>query len=175
MIYSPQRAQRKTGTKRTKRTTQPKTHLCMKQRRKEGAPEVNCEAGRLEGGGVWAAGRLGDLGEGAIYDLVDSVDRFLLARAATKNENLGDEVILRVVGGVREMRSRFAFGNHFRDAHGLTTTAANDSTEVLRGDGGGRHRQSSLDKTGEDEVRELYKKPGKFVYHRITWEVEERK
>ena len=80
----------------------------MKQRRKDGAPDVNCEAGRSEGGGIWAAG-LGNLGEGAIYDLVDGVDRFLLARAATKNENLGDEVILRVVGGVREMRRGFPF------------------------------------------------------------------
>jgi hypothetical protein len=91
---------------------------------------------------------LGNLGEGTIDDLIEGVDRFLLARAATKHENLGDEMILRVVGGVREMRRGFPFRNHFWDAHGLTTTTAKDSTEVLSGYGGGRHRQSSLDKTG---------------------------
>ena len=80
------------------------------------------------------------MGEGTIYDLVEGVDGFLLAGAATKNENLGDEVVLIVVRVVREMRGGIPSGNHFRDTNRLTATAAEDSTEVLRGDGGGRHR-----------------------------------
>jgi hypothetical protein len=70
----------------------------------------------------------------------------VLTSAATKNEDLGDEVILHIVRGVGEMRSRLPLRDHFWDAHGLSATAAKDSTEVLSGDGGGRHRQNSLDK-----------------------------
>jgi hypothetical protein len=91
---------------------------------------------------------LGDLGEGTIDDLIDGVDGFLLTRTATKNEYLRDEMVLRVVRPVGEMRGRFPLRNHFWDAYRLSATAAKDSTKVLRGDGGGRHRQSSLDKTG---------------------------
>ena len=50
-----------------------------------------------------------NLGEGAVNDLVECVDGFFLARTATENEDLGDEVILGVVGGVREMRGGFPF------------------------------------------------------------------
>jgi hypothetical protein len=63
----------------------------------------------LEGGGVGAAGWRRRLGEGAIDDLIEGVDGFLLARTATKNEDLGDEVILGVVGGVWAVRGGFPF------------------------------------------------------------------
>jgi hypothetical protein len=100
---------------------------------------------QLQGGGFCAAGR-GDLGEGAVDNLIDGVDRFLLAGAATENEYLRYEVILRVVRVVRVMRRGLPLRNHFWDAYRLSTTTAKDSSEVLSGNGGCRHRQNSLDK-----------------------------
>jgi hypothetical protein len=66
------------------------------------------------------------LGEGAVDNLIDGVDRFLLAGAATKNEYLRDEVILRVVRIVAEMRRGLPLRNHFWDAYWLAATAAAD-------------------------------------------------
>jgi hypothetical protein len=99
----------------------------------------------LEGRGFCAA-RWGNLGERTIDDLIDGVDRFLLTCATPKNKYLRDEVILRILRVVRKMRRGFPLRNHFWDAHGLSTAAAKDSSEVLSGNGGGRHRQNSLDK-----------------------------
>lgn len=79
------------------------------------------------------------MGEGAIDDLIDCVDRFFLTSAATKNENLGDEVILHIVGIVGKMGRGLSLRNQVRDAHRLSTAAAEDSPEMLSG-GGGRHR-----------------------------------
>ena len=55
-----------------------------------------------QGGSFCAAGR-GNVGKGAVDNLIDGVDRFFLTGPATKNENLGDEVILHIVGIVGEM------------------------------------------------------------------------
>jgi hypothetical protein len=79
------------------------------------------------------------VGEGAIDDLIDCVDRFFLTSAATKNENLGDEVILHIAGIVGKLGGGLSLRNQVRDAHGLSATAAEDSPEMLSG-GGGRHQ-----------------------------------
>jgi hypothetical protein len=57
---------------------------------------------QLERGGFCAA-RWGDLREGTIDNLIEGVDRFLLTSAATKHEDLGHEVILRILRVLRMM------------------------------------------------------------------------
>ena len=99
----------------------------------------------LERGGFCAA-RRGDLREGTINDLIEGVDRFLLTSAATKHEDLRHEVILRILRAPRMMCLGLPLRNHLWNAHGLSATAAKDSSEVLSGNGGGRHRLNSLDK-----------------------------
>ncbi|HEY1469417.1 MAG TPA: hypothetical protein VGF61_10260 [Candidatus Acidoferrum sp.] len=86
------------------------------------------------------------MGEGTVDNLIDGVDRFFLTSAATKHEDLGDKVILRIFRVVGKMGRRFPLGDHFWDTHWLSATTAKDSTELLSGNGGGRHRQNSLDK-----------------------------
>ena len=56
----------------------------------------------LERGG-FGAPRRGDLREGTIDNLIEGVDRFLLTSAATKHEDLGHEVILRIPRVLRMM------------------------------------------------------------------------
>jgi glutamate/tyrosine decarboxylase-like PLP-dependent enzyme len=57
---------------------------------------------QLERGGFGAT-RRGDLREGTIDNLIEGVDRFLLTSAATKHEDLGHEVILRIPRVLRMM------------------------------------------------------------------------
>jgi hypothetical protein len=64
------------------------------------------------------------LRERTIDNLVDSVDRFPLARTATKNENAGDEVELRVIPIVMTVILAVLAQNNVRDAHRLSAMTA---------------------------------------------------
>jgi hypothetical protein len=81
------------------------------------------------------------LGESAIDDLIEGVDRFLLTRAATKNEDLRDEVILHISRIVGMVRCRLSSGDQVGNTNGLSAAAAKHSTEVLSSSSGGGGHQ----------------------------------
>jgi hypothetical protein len=74
----------------------------------------------------------GSLRKGAIDNLVDRVDRFPLASAASKNEDTGDQLEVRVLyTHVPTVIYTILAQNDAWNAYGLATMAAQNAAKVL--------------------------------------------
>jgi hypothetical protein len=73
----------------------------------------------------------GNLGERAIDDLVDGVDRFSFAGTAAKHENTRDEMEMSVARIVSTTNFVFLLADDSWDADRLTAMATEDTAEML--------------------------------------------
>jgi hypothetical protein len=75
-----------------------------------------------------------DVRESDVDDLIDGVDRFAFAGAATENEDAGHELIVDLaVVGLGRIGCVFFFAYKARDADGLAAVAAQDTAGMVRG------------------------------------------
>jgi hypothetical protein len=73
-----------------------------------------------------------NLRKGAIDNLVDGVDRFLLASSASKNKDTGDQLEVRILNThLPTVIYTILAQNDARNAHGLATMAAQNAAKVL--------------------------------------------
>jgi hypothetical protein len=68
--------------------------------------------------------------KGAIYDLIDGVNRFSFTRAATQNKNTGYQLEAGVSGILLTLRFTILPKNNAGDTHGFPTMPAKDSSKL---------------------------------------------
>jgi len=101
--------------------------------------------------------------EGAIHDLIDGVNGFLLTGAAAQNKNARDEMVVRIAGIMLPPTLAIMLHDKRRHADGLSTPAAQDSTKILT-DGFGGHQDNSFDRFSGALDCGAYKMADEFVY-----------
>ena len=73
----------------------------------------------------------GNLGEGAVDDLVDGIDGFTFTGTAAKYEDAGYEMKLRIVSLTQTVYFIFFLADNAGDANWFATMAAKNTAEML--------------------------------------------
>jgi hypothetical protein len=71
--------------------------------------------------------------EGAVYDLIDRIDGFPLARTAAKNKNAGNQVKVHVVGIVMALAFAVFPKDDAGNFDGFTAVTTKDSPKLFSG------------------------------------------